>query len=111
MKYAYPLGCAMLALLAQAAWAQNAAPAPTPAPAPKTVIVNGCPKLSTEGGCTMVTNKKGATYNINAANPKPDLGKLGIQVKGTVVPGQITLCGGTTLKDITWKYTKQDCSH
>jgi hypothetical protein len=107
MKYAYPLGCAMLALLAQAAWAQNAAPAPASQP----VNVLGCPKPGVEAGCIVLTDK-GVTYNITAAKPKPDFGKLGIQLKGMTDPGRVSICmQGTPVKDITWSYTRQDCSH
>jgi len=109
MKIRLLYAAAILALCAQGAAAQNKPPK-SDSPTPQPVDAAGCPRAGVEKGC-MVLTSKGKTYNITAANPKPDLDQhRGISLRGTTDPGAMSYCmQGRILKDIKWEYTKQRC--
>jgi hypothetical protein len=72
-------------------------------PAPGTISGVGCTQSGVESGCTAVNAEGGASYNISAANPKPDLGKR-INFSGTRATGGASFCSGTRLENIRWSY-------
>src|SRR3954447_21264841 len=93
---------ATLALLMSPALAQ-----PSQAQAPRVSIL-GCVSGGVESGCSIITdNVSGKTYQINAANPKPDPARhLMVRLSGMIAQ-KIDFCQqGPVLEDIKWSYTR-----
>jgi hypothetical protein len=84
------------------------------------IHLTGCPTQGIEGGCLVIADKTGKTYDISAA-PTRDFNKTGqperprtgffaIRLDGTISEGAMSICmQGVVLKDIAWTYTEQKC--
>jgi hypothetical protein len=72
------------------------------------VTVTGCPVSGIEMGC-LVLKRNTVTYDISAAKPKPRVGYLAVQLRGTK-SNKLGICQqGMILEDIQWSYTKEKC--
>ena len=85
---------------------------PSAGAADQTVSVLGCVSRGVESGCLVIKDRQtGRTYQINAANPRPDPGQnLVVQLQGKVTPGFDSCMQGPILTGITWSYTKMRCT-
>jgi hypothetical protein len=75
------------------------------------VSILGCVSQGVERGCLIITdNVSGKTYQINAANPKPDPAQgLVVSLSGTIVNKADICQQGPILEKIKWTYTKKKC--
>ncbi len=81
--------------------------------ASKTVNILGCVSHGVENGCLVIKDREtGKTYQIDAANPKPDPGQsLVVELKGEISEGAVDFCQqGPILTAIQWTYRKMRCA-
>ena len=92
-------------------------PAYGPGPGPgypgpgQTVTVAGCVRPGVEAGCLVLTEPDGGTWDIGAANPRPDpYQPFMVEVTGRVAEGRAGFCQqGPILTDVQWRYTAVRC--
>jgi hypothetical protein len=86
----------------------NAADAQQPLPPAKTVNILGCASKGVELCLIIKDIRNGKTYQINAANPPPPLGRV-VHLTGTIAT-IIDFCQqGPVLTNIKWKPTSFVC--
>jgi hypothetical protein len=74
------------------------------------VTFQGCPRSGVEAGCIVLQGSDGQTYNISAANPRPNTNDLIVSGTGNRSHA-ISYCGqGVVLENIQWYYTGMRCS-
>jgi hypothetical protein len=76
------------------------------------IAIVGCVVTGTERGCLIIKdNASNKTYQINAANPKPNPRQgLAVLLHGVVTNKMDTCQQGPVLENITWTYTKMRCT-
>lgn len=95
-------------------------PGPYPGPYPdrppvgshpgQVVSVLGCPRQGVEAGCLALVGANGMTWDISAAQPRPDpYGEYVVELTGRV-SDRMSICQqGPVLEDIEWRYTPVRC--
>ncbi len=67
------------------------------------VTVSGCPEAGVEPGCIVLRADDGTVYELNGAEPTPELGVAGT-VTGTVAKDMDSFCmQGIILSPATWQ--------
>jgi hypothetical protein len=90
-----------------------AVPTAPAAAAGQRVSILGCVNQGVEHGCLVITDRKtGKTYQINAAEPKPDPAQqLVVALQAQINEGAVDFCQqGPILTAIKWSYTKTRCT-
>ena len=76
----------------------------------ESVKLTGCPQNGVTAGCLVIQDNGGQTYNITAADPKPDPAQQLVITLTGETSTDVSICNqGIVLKNIQWSYTKMAC--